>query len=63
MLIIYFFAPASHSRLEECPGNLEGFFFEGPPGCCKALTAVALSNIARLKGPEILSKFPGESER
>eukprot|EP00055_Hartaetosiga_balthica_P015665 m.94322 g.94322 ORF g.94322 m.94322 type:complete len:82 (+) comp8922_c0_seq15:2305-2550(+) len=40
----------------------------GPPGCSKTLTAKALANESQLnfiavKGPELFSKWVGESER
>ena len=45
-----------------------GILLYGPPGCSKTLTAKALAtesglNFISIKGPEIFSKFVGESER
>ncbi|TRY81390.1 hypothetical protein DNTS_000638 [Danionella cerebrum] len=45
-----------------------GILLYGPPGCCKTMIAQALANESQLnflsvKGPELLSKFVGESER
>ncbi|CAD5116179.1 unnamed protein product [Dimorphilus gyrociliatus] len=45
-----------------------GLLMFGPPGCSKTLTAKALANETNLnflavKGPELLSKWVGESER
>ncbi|MED6222303.1 hypothetical protein PIB30_063096 [Stylosanthes scabra] len=45
-----------------------GILLFGPPGCGKTLTAKAVANDAGanfiyIKGPELLSKFVGESER
>ncbi|KAJ0261926.1 AAA ATPase [Hirschfeldia incana] len=49
--------------------NLEtGFLLYGPPGCGKTLVAKAVANEAganfiHIKGPELLNKYLGESER
>lgn len=45
-----------------------GVLLYGPPGCSKTMVAKALANESRLnflaiKGPELLSKYVGESER
>lgn len=45
----------------------KGLLLYGPPGCSKTMTALALATEAKLnfipiKGPELLSKFVGESE-
>ncbi|KAF8521374.1 AAA family ATPase [Hysterangium stoloniferum] len=45
-----------------------GVLLYGPPGCSKTLTAKALAtesgiNFIAVKGPELLNKFVGESER
>ncbi|KAK4786902.1 hypothetical protein SAY86_010735 [Trapa natans] len=45
-----------------------GFLLYGPPGCGKTLIAQAIANEAGanyiyIKGPELLNKFVGESER
>ncbi|ERN13614.1 hypothetical protein AMTR_s00049p00071550 [Amborella trichopoda] len=53
---------------EELGMNLEtGFLLYGPPGCGKTLIAKAVANEAganfiHIKGPELLSKYVGESE-
>ncbi|CAN6461201.1 unnamed protein product [Victoria cruziana] len=53
---------------EEFGMDLEtGFLLYGPPGCGKSLIAMAVANEAganfiHIKGPEILSKYVGESE-
>lgn len=46
----------------------KGVLLYGPPGCSKTLTAKALAsesglNFLAVKGPEILNKYVGESER
>ncbi|CAA7052267.1 unnamed protein product [Microthlaspi erraticum] len=57
---------------EECKGFencLEtGFLLYGPPGCGKTLVAQAVANEARVnfihvEGPELLSKYVGETEK
>lgn len=45
-----------------------GVLLHGPPGCSKTLLARAVAgecglNFLAVKGPELLSKFVGESER
>jgi ribosome biogenesis ATPase len=45
-----------------------GVLLYGPPGCGKTLVAKAVSNESEanfisIKGPELLNKFVGESER
>ena len=45
-----------------------GVLLYGPPGCGKTLVAKAVSNESRanfisIKGPELLNKYVGESER
>jgi transitional endoplasmic reticulum ATPase len=47
---------------------LKGILLAGPPGCGKTLLAKALAsqsgvNFISVKGPELLSKYVGESER
>ncbi|XP_047317561.1 cell division control protein 48 homolog C-like [Impatiens glandulifera] len=47
--------------------NEKGFLLYGPPGCGKTLIAKAVANesganFIHIKGPEILSKYVGESE-
>lgn len=49
-------------------GGGMGVLLYGPPGCGKTLVAKATANDARanfisIKGPELLNKFVGESER
>ncbi|PWA67883.1 cell division cycle 48C [Artemisia annua] len=54
---------------EEDEGDLNtGFLLYGPPGCGKTLIAKAVANEAganfiHIKGPELLNKYVGESER
>ncbi|XP_062874705.1 ATPase family gene 2 protein homolog A isoform X2 [Trichomycterus rosablanca] len=54
------------ARLSVTPPK--GVLLYGPPGCSKTLIAKALANESKLnfiavKGPELLSKYVGESER
>ncbi|KZO91609.1 AAA-domain-containing protein [Calocera viscosa TUFC12733] len=58
--------PETFERLGVAPPK--GVLLYGPPGCSKTLTAKALAtesgiNFLAVKGPELLNKFVGESER
>lgn len=58
--------PEAFARLGVSPTR--GVLLYGPPGCSKTLTAKALAtesgiNFVAVKGPELLNKFVGESER
>ncbi|KAJ9091293.1 hypothetical protein QFC20_007670 [Naganishia adeliensis] len=58
--------PETFTRLGVAPPR--GILLYGPPGCSKTLTAKALAtesgiNFMAVKGPELLNKFVGESER
>ncbi|KAJ9128233.1 hypothetical protein QFC24_000525 [Naganishia onofrii] len=58
--------PETFTRLGVAPPR--GVLLYGPPGCSKTLTAKALAtesgiNFMAVKGPELLNKFVGESER
>lgn len=58
--------PESYKRLGINPPR--GLLLYGPPGCSKTLTAKALAtesglNFLAVKGPELLNKYVGESER
>ncbi|XP_067250927.1 ATPase family gene 2 protein homolog A isoform X1 [Chanodichthys erythropterus] len=58
--------PEAFSRLGITPPR--GVLLYGPPGCSKTMIAKALANESQLnflsiKGPELLSKYVGESER
>ncbi|KAG8816826.1 AAA+-type ATPase, partial [Serendipita sp. 401] len=58
--------PETFARLGVAPPK--GVLLYGPPGCSKTLTAKALAtesgiNFLAVKGPELLNKFVGESER
>jgi len=62
--------PLTHSHLFEalCIPPPRGVLLYGPPGCSKTLMARALAtegnmNFLAVKGPELLSKWLGESER
>eukprot|EP00980_Cylindrotheca_fusiformis_P029589 scaffold23542_cov147-Cylindrotheca_fusiformis.AAC.4 len=62
--------PMSHSEMFERLGIRppRGVLLYGPPGCSKTLMARALAteggmNFLAVKGPELLSKWLGESER
>ncbi|XP_078481022.1 ATPase family gene 2 protein homolog A isoform X1 [Ciona intestinalis] len=58
--------PAAFQRLGIDPPR--GVLMYGPPGCSKTLTAKALAtesglNFISIKGPELFSKYVGDSER
>lgn len=58
--------PETFTRLGISP--TKGILLYGPPGCSKTLTAKALATESRInflavKGPELLNKYVGESER
>ncbi|EJU00500.1 transitional endoplasmic reticulum ATPase [Dacryopinax primogenitus] len=58
--------PKTFERLGVTPPK--GVLLYGPPGCSKTLTAKALAtesgiNFLAVKGPELLNKYVGESER
>uniref|UniRef100_A0AAR2J7G2 non-chaperonin molecular chaperone ATPase n=1 Tax=Pygocentrus nattereri TaxID=42514 RepID=A0AAR2J7G2_PYGNA len=58
--------PEAFTRLGIAPPK--GVLLYGPPGCSKTMIAKALANESQLnflaiKGPELLSKYVGESER
>ncbi|MFX1377062.1 MAG: CDC48 family AAA ATPase [Promethearchaeota archaeon] len=62
--------PLKHPKLFKKAGirPLNGILLFGPPGCGKTLLAKAIakesqSNFIAIKGPEIFSKWVGESER
>ena len=62
--------PIKHPELFERVGifNPSGVLLWGPPGCGKTLLAKAVANESHcnfisVKGPELLNKFVGESER
>lgn len=62
--------PLRHARLFERLGVRppRGLLLYGPPGCSKTLTARALAtesrfNFVAVKGPELFSKWVGESEK
>ncbi len=62
--------PLQHPQLFASAGIRppRGILLSGPPGCGKTLLAKALANESRVnfipvKGPELLSKYVGESER
>ena len=62
--------PITHSHMFESLGVQppRGVLLYGPPGCSKTLMARALAtegnmNFLAVKGPELLSKWLGESER
>ena len=63
-------APIKHPELFARVGitNPAGVLLYGPPGCGKTLLAKAVANESRanfisIKGPELLNKYVGESER
>ena len=62
--------PLRHPDLfkQACVQPPKGILLSGPPGCGKTLLAKALAsesdvNFISVKGPEVLSKYVGESER
>ena len=62
--------PLRHAALFEAAGIRppKGILLSGPPGCGKTLLAKAVAsetkiNFISVKGPELLSKYVGESER
>ncbi len=62
--------PLRHGKLFEAAGIRppKGILLSGPPGCGKTLLAKAVAsetkiNFVSVKGPELLSKYVGESEK
>ncbi len=62
--------PIKHRKIFKKAGirGINGILLFGPPGCGKTLLAKALahetkSNMITIKGPEVLSKWVGESEK
>ena len=48
--------------------NLKGILLYGPPGCSKTMIAKAIAtesslNFIAIKGPELFSKYVGDSEK
>jgi AAA family ATPase len=46
----------------------KGILLYGPPGCCKTMIAKAIAtesnlNFIAIKGPELFSKYVGDSEK
>lgn len=61
-------APARSTVLNKQPPPAAGILLHGPPGCSKTLLARAVASQAKLnyisvKGPELFSKYVGESEK
>ncbi len=55
-------------RCMSCFPFIAGILLHGPPGCSKTLLARAVASQAKLnflavKGPELYSKYVGESEK
>ena len=62
--------PLKHRKIFKKAGirGIKGVLLYGPPGCGKTLLAKAVahetkSNLITIKGPEVLSKWVGESEK
>ncbi|KFK36644.1 hypothetical protein AALP_AA4G151500 [Arabis alpina] len=58
--------PEEYKGVESCLEN--GFLLYGPPGCGKSLVAMAVANEAganfiHVKGPDLLSKYVGDTEK
>ena len=58
--------PEAFKRMGIQPSK--GILLYGPPGCCKTMIAKAIAtesnlNFIAIKGPELFSKYVGDSEK